>query len=428
MSRSILVLAILLGGLFARVSHSQEDASDFVNDQIDVSVSDWPWWRGPNRNGVAYAEQDPPVEWDAETNVAWKVPVPGYGHGSPIVIGDRVILNSADKESKTQFVICYERKTGKQLWKKDVHKDGLPSKLNKKATHASSTPASDGKSIFVSFMSHGAVYATSLDLDGEQRWQQKITDYVVHQGYAASPCLYQSLVLIGADNKKAGSLAALDRDTGKIIWERKRPNKPNYPSPIVLHVAGKDQLLLTGCELVTGLSPLDGKELWEIEGSTTECVTSTVTDGELIYTSGGYPDNHMSAVRADGSGEIVWQNRNRVYVPSLVAHDGYLYGVLDAGVAMCWECATGKEMWKQRLGGTFSSSPVLANGRVYVANEDGQTFVFAATPEKYESLGKNKLGDIVFGTPAICGGRIYARVASMNDGNRQEMLYCLSRD
>jgi len=427
MFRSAQVFLVLICAVFVLPAEAQ-DASDLANDKIDVNVSDWPWWRGPNRNGVAHSDQDPPVNWDTNTNVAWKADVPGYGHGSPIVVGDRVFLNSADEESKSQFVLCFDRNTGKQLWKTDVHVDGFPSKMNKKATHASSTPASDGKSIFVSFMSHGAVYATSLDLNGKQRWQERITDYVVHQGYGASPCLYQGLVIVGADNKKAGALAALDKDTGVIVWKRERPNKPNYPSPIVLNVSGKDQLLLTGCELVTSLSPLDGKELWEIEGSTTECVTSTVTDGNLIYTSGGYPDNHMSAVRADGSGKIVWQNRNRVYVPSLVAHDGYLYGVLDAGVAMCWECATGKEMWKQRVGGTFSSSPVIVNDRVYVSNEEGETFVFAATSEKYEQIAKNQLGQIVFATPAFCDDRIYTRVATLVAGIRQETLYCLAKE
>lgn len=420
-------IALLISLCFASLGSFAfaDDASDLVNDQLDVAITDWPWWRGPNRNGIAHAAQNPPLEWDATKNVIWKAKIPGRGHGSPIVCADRVLLVTADPTDESQSLMCFHRESGKVVWKKDVHERGFPAKLNKKASNASSTPAWDGQNYYVTFVSHDAAYATSFDAAGNERWQTRVTDYTVHQGYGASPLLYQSLVIVAADNKKAGAIAALDRETGNIVWKHDRPNKPNYPSPIVLRIDDRDQLLLTGTDLVTSLSPLDGKVNWEIEGSTTECVTSTVTDGELIFTSGGYPDNHMSAVRADGSGEIVWQNRNRVYVPSMVAYDGYLYGVLDAGVAACWESSTGKEMWKARLGGTFSASPVLVNGHIYATNEEGETFVYACRSDKYEQLAKNKLGDNVMATQTICGGHIYARVAFDQDRNRQEMLYCI---
>src|SRR5205814_107416 len=149
-------------------------------------------------------------------------------------------------------------------------------------------------------------------------WQTKITDYVLHQGFGSSPAVYQSLVIVSADNKGTGVIAGLNRVTGKIVWKQERPKTPNYTSPIILRVDDREQLLFTGCDLVTSFDPLTGKKLWEIGGSTTECVTSTVTDGQLIFTSGGYPKNHLSAVRADGSGKIVWENKTRVYVPSLL--------------------------------------------------------------------------------------------------------------
>ena len=219
--------------------------------------------------------------------------------------------------------------------------------------------------------------------------------------------------------------AALDRETGEFVWRNERPTKPNYPSPVIFEVAGKPQLLYTGCDLVTSLNPSTGKTNWEIEGATTECVTTTVTDGTHVFTSGGYPTNHVSAVKADGSGEVVWQNKVRVYVPSMIAHEGYLYGVTDAGVAYCWESATGKKIWNGRLGGTFSSSPTMAEGRIYVTNESGMTFVYAATPEKFELLAKNKLGDHVMATPAFAGNQLIYRVAMRQSDSRQEWLYCL---
>ena len=174
-------------------------------------------------------------------------------------------------------------------------------------------------------------------------------------------------------------------------------------------------------------APLSGEKLWEIAGATTECVTSTVTDGNIILTSGGYPKNHISAVRADGSGEVVWENNVRVYVPSMLIHDGTVYGVSDAGVAMCWEAATGKELWKDRLGGTFSSSPVLVGKHIFVTNEAGETFVFNADPANFELIATSQLGKEVFATPTFCGSRIYMRVAEQQGDHRQEMLHCIGR-
>jgi outer membrane protein assembly factor BamB len=150
-----------------------------------------------------------------------------------------------------------------------------------------------------------------------------------------------------------------------------------------------------------------------------------VTDGERIFTSGGYPKNHVSAVLADGSGKVVWENGSRVYVPSMLLRDGALYAVLDAGVAMCWDSASGAELWKGRLGGTFSSSPVLVGDRIYATNEEGRTYIFAATREGLKVEAENQLGDSVFATPAICGGRIYQRIARTENGVRQEYLVCI---
>jgi outer membrane protein assembly factor BamB len=134
----------------------------------------------------------------------------------------------------------------------------------------------------------------------------------------------------------------------------------------------------------------------------------------------------VAAIRADGSGEIVWESDNRLYVPSLVIRDGLLYGVLDAGIAFCWEASTGKELWRSRLGGTFSASPVLVGETIYATNEEGETFVFRAIPEKLEVLAKNKLGEEVLATATICGGRIYQRVAQYEGTERREYLYCIA--
>ncbi len=399
--------------------------------ELSVADSDWPWWRGHDRNGIAASDQTPPTTWSQEENILWRAAVPGRGHGSPTVWGDQVFLATADQERNVQVVLCFDRDSGKQNWEAIVHEGGFDNnskrKPNEKASLASSTVATDGQRLFINFLNDAAVFTTALDLKGNILWQQKITDYVVHQGYGSSPAVYENLVIVSADNKGGGAIAGLNRETGEVVWRHGRPAKPNYASPAIMNVAGRDQLIFTGCDLVTSLDPLTGEQLWEIDGATTECVTTSVTDGKHIFTSGGYPKNHISAVAADGSGKVVWENNTRAYVPSLLQRDGFLFTTLDAGIATCFRCDTGEEVWKGRLGGTFSSSPVMVGDLIYATNEEGITHLFKANPKKFEKVGENKLGQSVFATPAICGGRIFTRVAHDENGKRQEYLYCIGK-
>lgn len=411
---------LLFGVLFCMASQATAQVADYAKLQSE----DWPWWRGPQRDGIVRQSATPPTKWNATESVVWTADVPGRGNGSPIVVGDRVILATCDEESGSQSVLAFDRKSGKQLWQKVIHADGAMRK-NNRSTGASSTPASDGERIYINFANHEAVFATALSMDGESVWQTNFTKYQIHQGYGASPALYKNLVLVAADAKGGGAIAALNRLDGKIVWKRERPSAPNYPSPIVLNIDGKDQLLMTGCDLVTSLDPLTGNTYWETAGATTECVTSTVTDGKHIYTSGGYPKNHMSAVKADGSKQVAWENNERVYVPSLLIKDGFLYGVLDAGIAMCWEAATGKEMWKKRLGGNYSASPVLVGDLMFATSESGETHVLKISPQGAEEVAKNKLGDEVFATPTVSRGQIYMRYAVQDGPKRSEKLVCI---
>lgn len=404
--------------------------ADEPRDELKIAASkfatsDWPWWRGLQRTGTASADQKPPHHWSDSENIVWKSNIPGRGHGSPVLVGKRIFLLTAEQDREVQSIVCLNRDTGKLEWQTDLHQGGLNLKGNAKSSLANSTVCCDGERVFATFLHDGAIYATALNLDGKELWQEKITDYVLHQGFGSSPTVYGPLVIVSADNKSTGAIAGLNRETGKIVWKQDRPKLPNYTSPIILHVAGKDQLIFSGCNLVTSFEPLTGKKNWEINGSTEECVTSTVTDGQLIYTSGGYPRNHMSAIRADGSGTVAWENGTRVYVPSILFKDGYLYAVLDAGVATCWKADTGEEKWKQRLSGTFSASPILVRDEIFATNETGTTFIFKASPDGFESVAENKLAEEVFATPTICGGRIYFRAANTTDGLRQETLYCV---
>lgn len=425
MNRPLLLCLVMSMLSVVVVVTDAADRSEAESRVGPFTQQDWPWWRGPSRNGEAAADQNPPLSWSENENVVWKTPIPGRGYGSPTVIGEHVLVATADEKQETRSVFCFERRSGKRLWNTVVHRGDATPPRNRKGSQASSTVAGDGDRYFINFLHDDAMVTSALTLKGELLWQTKITDYVVHQGYGSSPAIYDHLVIVSADTNAGGAIAGLDRRSGKLVWRHDRPETPNYPSPIILHVSGRDQLIMTGCDLVSSFHPLSGEKLWEVEGATTECVTSTVTDGQLVFSSGGYPVNHVSAINADGSGEIVWTNGTRVYVPSMVVKDGYLYAVADAGIAICWKADSGEEVWKARLSGTFSSSPVLVGDRIYVTNEECTTFVFKAQPEKFERLARCQLGDECIATPAICGSRIYARVARQVDGGRHEFLYCI---
>lgn len=416
---------VLLLHLSVTISFAQESLIHLVPPKVDIQT-DWHMWRGPYGNGHAYPDQQPPTEWNRERNIKWKTAVAGLGHGSPIVVGDNVFLATSQDELEVRQIQCFDRISGKELWNLPIHEGKATPPRNKKGSQASSTPVCDGEYLYINFLHNDAMYTSAITLDQQILWQQKVSSYVVHQGFGSSPLLYKNLVIASADNKSGGAIAGLDKKTGKIIWKRDRPKTPNYPSPVILKTSGTEQLLMTGCNLVTSLNPLTGEEKWEIDGATTECVTTTVTDGSLIYSSGGYPKNHIAAIKTDGSGEIAWENGIRMYVPSMIVKNRHLYGVTDAGVAMCWVAGTGEEIWKGRLGGTFSASLVLVNETLFATNEEGETFVFKASPEEFELISKNKLGDICFATPAIADSQIFYRAASKEEGKRVEYLYCIS--
>lgn len=404
-------------------------ASAFA-EPIQVGDSDWPWWRGPDRNGIAMDDQSPPTRWSGTENIKWKAPVPGRGHGSPIVVGNQIYLATADEANATQSVIAFNRETGAQIWQTVVHKDGFDASKRQghpRSSRASSTPASDGHRVFINFVTHGAVYTSALDLDGKLLWQQKVSDYVIHQGYGSSPAIYGPLVIASADNKGGGAIKAFDRVTGEPVWTVQRGALPNYASPIILRVDGKDQLLFTGHNLVSSFDPLTGRKNWESEGSTTECVTSIVTDGNLVVTSGGYPDKHTAVMRADGSGEELWRNRTEVYVPSMIIASDHLYGITDRGEAFCYALDNPEPVWEERVRGKFNASPVLVGDTLYALDANGTMHLFNASPTGFEPIAQNTIpATEVEATPAICGNQIYIRVANEVDGKRQEMLYCIA--
>ncbi|HUY33274.1 MAG TPA: PQQ-binding-like beta-propeller repeat protein [Pirellulales bacterium] len=396
---------------------------------LEAPAGDWPCWRGPRFNGVAAAGPRAPVEWGESKNVAWKAPVPGRGHSSPTIVGNRVLLATADDQAQVQSVVCFDRKTGAQIWKRDVNQGGFPEHIHAKNTHATSTIASDGTRLLAAFLHHGGVHVVALDMNGKPIWQQvacKFTPDEYKNGYAASPLLYGDLVIVAGDYDGGDScLVAFDRATGRRVWRTPRPERINYASPVVARLAGRDQLLISGCDIVAGYDPRDGKQLWKATATTMATAGTMVWDHDLVFASGGYPDAETVCIRADGSGKVVWRNKQKCYEQSMLAYEGHLYAVNDGGIAFCWDAGTGAERWHERLRGPMNASPVLSNGNMYAPNELGTIWVFRAMPERFELVAENQLGSEMYATPSICGGQVFLRVALVTDAGRQEMLYCL---
>lgn len=385
---------------------------------------DWPGWRGPTSDGHAAPGQKVPTRWGATENVVWRTPLRGRGHSSPTVVGDRIYLTTADPAAQEQVVLGLDRATGRILWETVAHRGGVDAGNHRNSSPAASSVVWDGRQLYVNFPNSKGIYTTALDTAGKIAWQTRVADFVMHQGFGSSPVVHQSLVLVSADHRGGGKVAGLDARTGKVVWQHDRPKIANYTTPAIVQAAGKTQLVLGGCNLVTSLDPLTGGKLWEIEGSTEECVTTAVTDGTRVFVSGGYPRTNLTAVVADGSGRIAWQNNTRAYVPSGLVKSGHLFTVLDAGQAVCWKADTGEEVWREKVDKDFYASPVMVDNVIYVTSLKAVTSVFEATPQHFRLIAQNRLGDEAIASPSICGNRLYLRSA-IAGAPPQDYLWCI---
>ena len=390
------------------------------------SAADDQWWRwrGPRGNNHAAPGATPPSSISRDSLV-WSTKIPGRGHSTPVVANELIFLTTANKSLGTQSVLCFDS-DGKDRWERAVHTGGIPRENHPNNTEASPTLAFDGSALYASFYNSSGIQLTKLLPDGKVVWQKEVGKYAPRQykyGYAASPLIYQDQIIVNADFDGEAFLASVDRRSGQIVWKVRRPGKISFSSPIVANIAGRDQLLLSGGEMVAAYDPSNGRILWQAGGATTMATCGTmVWDGDLVFASGGYPESETVCVKADGSGKIMWSNRTKCYEQSMLAKDGYVYAVADSGVAYCWRASDGKTMWRQRLGGKFSSSPVLVGNTIIVFNELGLGFAFAAQPNQYRSLGQSKLADEIFSSPVVVGDTMYVRVAHKSGGRQEELL------
>jgi len=392
----------------------------------NASSDDWPIWRGPHGNGIAAPNQTPPTTWDESTNVKRAAAVPGRGHSSPTIMGDRIFLTTAELDSETQSFLCYDRSSGEMLWQKVLNTGGLNPKIHKANTHASpSIVAKDGR-LFGSFNNHDGIQLICMDFDGGVIWQSVAGPFIqdIPVGYASTPVLYGDSVILFSEYSD-GFVAAFKQADGKQLWRQPKQDGTSYASPVIANVGGRDQMLFSGCARVTSYDPSSGEKLWEVKAPWDVACGTIVWDDDMIFVSGGYPETGTLGIKADGS-EIVWKNKVKCYEQSLLAYDGYIYAQSDRGMAYCWDAKTGEEKWKERLRGPVSSSPVLAGGNIYLSNERGVTYVIKANPEKFELVAENQLGDGCLTTASIVDSEIYLRVFNEDDGNKLQWLFCLA--
>ncbi len=412
----------------------------------------WPSFRGANAAGSADGRPTA-VKWNAPAgeNVAWKTPVPGVAVSSPIVWGDRVFVSTAvssdpnegirtgqygdvepvtDATKHTWRLLAIDKKTGKVVWDKVAY-EGIPkTKRHPKSSQASATPVTDGTHVIVSFGSQG-LYA--YDFDGRLLWQKDLgvlnagwffdPDY--EWGVGSSPIIYKNMVIVQCDIQRGSFLAAFDTGSGKEVWRTQREEIPSWSTPAIFESNGKAELVTQATTFTRGYDPMTGKELWKYSGNSEITIpTPIVGPGFVLITNGYRGVQPIVALKPGATGDITlktgetksdfiqWSTtRGGPYIPTPVIYGDQLYVLQGGGVLAAYKVATGERIYQERLGGTggsFSASPIAADGKIYLSSEDGDVFVVQAGPV-YKELAKNPIGEILMATPAVSDGLIIFR-------------------
>jgi outer membrane protein assembly factor BamB len=420
---------------------------------VSAAAQPWPSFRGPHASGVLDGAA-PPLTWDVTANrgLRWRTPIPGLAHSSPIVWGDRVFVTSAlssagesplqrgfsssgqpapDQVEHTWSLFALDRLSGRVVWERTVHR-GVPRTLrHMKSSHASSTPATDGKTVVAFFGSEGLF---ALDArDGRVRWKKDLgvldTGSIYYPerqwGMASSPVIDDTRVIVQCDLQSGSFLAAFDLASGALVWRTPREEIPSWASPTV-YTAGERRIVVTNAgRAVRGYDARSGKELWRLANTSEIAVpTPIAADGLIVAMSGYQPAKPIYAIRAAASGDIslrdgetanahvAWSRmRGGSYIPTPLAYRGYLYALSTNGVLACYDLETGRLAYERRLGdrgGAYSASPVASDGHLFVSSEDGEVFVVKAGPE-YALVATNSVGETLMATPALADRMIIVR-------------------
>jgi outer membrane protein assembly factor BamB len=373
----------------------------------------WPRFRGPSGQGETN-ETTLPTVWDKDgRNVLWRVKLDGAGNSSPIIWGENLFLTSSDIKGTKRFLHCFNRQDGSVRWTRQVPARPPEPGSRDKNGYASATPVTDGERVICFFGSCGLV---SYDFAGNLEWQYDAMTVKITHGTGSSPLLYKDLVILSQDQNQADSIfLAVDKRTGKKVWEAKRDRAMTWTTPVVARVGDHDELVIAGAETVRGYDPASGKELWSLRGPTHEVIPAIVIGKDLLYCASGR-NGPTLGLRPGGKGDVtathlVWRAvRGGPHVPTPALVKGRLYTANDTGMLSCLDAATGKLIYQERLEDQFSASPVIAGDLLYFPAESGITYVVRAGAT-VEILARNDLGAPILASPAVADGRLYLRTA-----------------
>ena len=387
----------------------------------------WNRFRGPNGTGAGVAAEFPNNWTTSEFN--WRVELPGKGHSSPVIWDDRVVLQSADDEHTNQHVLCLNAKDGSTLWKRSFPAHAY--QIHQKNSFASSSPAVDENHLYAAWSTPENMTLAAFDKNGEIVWKKDLGPYVSRHGYGSSPMLYQDMVVIAslqhngidesapnADARPETSfVAAFNKDTGEEIWRttRRSSGSVSYSVPCIYEANGKTELIC--CSTADGmfsLDPADGKLNWEIEVFEMRTVSSPVAVAGLLFgtTGSGKGGNYVVAVKPQKNPiEVYRVTTSAPYVPTPVSDGELMFLWSDNGIVSCIEAANGEVIWRERIGGNYSSSPILVGDRLLGVSEDGEVIILSAS-RHYKLLGRNSIGGPTHSTPAVGHGRVYFRTYS----------------
>jgi len=391
----------------------------FIAPLTFAAETEWPQFRGPSGQGIS-AAKNVPVKWSATENVAWSVDVPGRGWSSPILSKGRLYLTSAvgEGEALTLRAMCFDAKDGRTLWDTEVFKpEPGATAMHRKNSLASPTPIVTTDRLYVHF---GHMGTAALDLEGKVVWQQTSLAYPPVHGTGGSPILVEGSLVFSCDGQSDPFVVALEAATGKVRWKTPRESvakkKFSFSTPLAVKLDGATQIISPGSGLVGSYDLKDGRELWRVGyGEGYSVIPRPVYAHDLLFVSSSYDKPVLKAIRPAGAKgdatetSVAWEwSKGVPHTASMVVVGDELYFVSDGGIASCADARTGDIRWSERLGGNFSASPVVAEGRIFFQNETGFGYVVKAG-RTYELLATNELGEATLASPAVADDTLFLR-------------------